>query len=301
MPIVRRGKQLTPYYYRFVYTDGKRRLAYVGKATDPKVQLVMRNDRVLAAEAKAAEESRKAQQKRCKEMQVVWAHLLPILGTWEVLALANTRRSTKSPAASTSPSSPNPPASLTTPYPWQGNWPECFSQIRFLISQRVVTPSLVDQQLEQIVQAGEEGVDAAINEFTGTVAYQRKAFAAAVDLLSICRDFLFESIAADCPITRAANEASITQLNRDNGFAAASPLERLLIEALSMTYFESLAFSALSFDDAHGPTHAKVLSDTANQAARRFVDLWDTLNGYRKHHAGVLEQESKPSDVNTAG
>jgi hypothetical protein len=183
MPITYRGKLRTPFYYRYVYTNGKRRLAYVGKATDPKVQLVMRNDRLLAAEAKAAEEKRKAQQKRCKEIKPVWAHLMQILGTWKVLALASARRSKKSPAAPTSPSAQ---ASLLVPYPWPGNWPKRFRQIQFLISQRLVTPSQVDQQIDQIVQAGEVDIDAAIGEFTGTVAYQRKVFAAAVDLLAIC-------------------------------------------------------------------------------------------------------------------
>jgi hypothetical protein len=298
MPIVRRGQQLTPYYYRFVYTNGKRRLAYVGKAADPKVQLVMRNDRLLAAEEKMGEETRKAQQKRCREFKVVWAHLMQILVTWKVLTLANAGRSTKSPAEPTSPSAQ---ASLLVPYPWQGNWPKRFRKIRFLISERVVTSSQVDQQIDQIVQAGEEDVDAAIGDFTGTVAYQRKVFAAAVDLLAICRDLLFESIAKDCPITRAAIEAAMTQRNLDNGFAAASPMERLLIESLTVTYFESMAFSALSFENDHGSTHAKKLSDTANQAARRFVVLWELLDGYRKHHAGLLEEEPLPPDASAAG
>jgi hypothetical protein len=105
------------------------------------------------------------------------------------------------------------------------------------------------------------------------------------------------SIAGDCPVTQAVIEAAVTELNRNNGFAAARPMEQLLIEALSLTYFESLAFSALSFSENHGPTHAQVYSGTANQAARRFVALSEMLDGFRNHHARLAEQDSSEQEV----
>jgi len=267
----------TRYYYRNVNINGKRKRTYVGKASDPAVRIVMRNDRLRAAEEKLAAEKRKTQQTRCRQIKSFWVHLLQIVRSWQVLELGCIAAK---PAA---------PTSLTSPYPWQGDPLDRYHQIRRLMSEHVITA----EQVQRVIQAGRENKLTAVRELAGIIAYERKVFAGAVDLLSICRDQLVESIAADCPITRAAIEASIVQLNVDNGYAAASAMERLLIEAISITYFESMAFGALSFEEDHGPTHARALSDTANQATRRFVDLFQILNAYRKHHEHVSAAESR--------
>lgn len=277
---LRRRKPKPRYYYRFVRVNGKRKRAYVGKVSDPAVQIVMRHDRLRAAADKQAEEKRKAQQNRCRQLKLLWAHLLEILRSWRVLGLR---------FINPQPASPISPNSLLSPYPWQGDPLDRYHQIQRLISERVITP----EHVQCVTQAAGKKHMGAFHELAGIIKYERKVFAAAVDLLSICRDHLFESIAEDCPITRAAIEASIVQLNVDNGYAAASAMERLLIEAISIAYFESMAFGALSFEADHGPTHARALSDTANQAARRFIDLFQILNAYRKHHDGVSGAESR--------
>ncbi|HBJ33831.1 MAG TPA: hypothetical protein DDZ51_03505, partial [Planctomycetaceae bacterium] len=294
MPKMQLPKSNSRYYYRYVHAGGKRKRVYVGKVTDPAVQVVMRNDQLQAAEEKAATERFKLQQKRCKQVKMVWAHLTQILGLWETIELGRVPRSSKSKAAPTSPNS------LTSPYPWQGNLPERFQQIRFLLSERVIAPGQSDRLVEQLVEAEPDDNAAELRELGQFIDYKRKVFVAGVDLLSICRDFLIVSIAGDCPVTQAVIEAAITELNRNNGFAAAKPMEQLLIEALSLTYFESLAFSALSFSENHGPTHAQVFSDTANQAARRFVALSEMLEGYRNHPARLAEQASSEQDLSEA-
>ena len=291
MPKTQLHKSNSPYYYRYIDVGGKRKRTYVGKVTDPAVQIIIRNDQLRAAEEKAALERFKLQQKRCIEVKTVWAHLTEICGLWETIELVSVSRSSKSRPAPTSP------YSLTSPYPWRGNLPARFQQIRFLLSERVITPGQFERLIEQVVEADPDNNAAELRELSQFVGYMRKVFVAGVDLLSVCRDVLMVSIAGDCPVTQAVIEAAITELNRCNGFAAARPMEQLLIEALSLTYFESLAFSALSFSENHGPTHAQVYSDTANQAARRFVALSEMLDGFRNHHARLAEQESSEQEV----
>ena len=137
---LRRRKPKPPYYYRYVRINGKRKRAYVGKVSDPSVQIVMRNDRLRAAEEKLAAEKRKAQQKRCRQIKPFWAHLLQILRSWRVLELGCITAQSASPT------------SLTLPYPWQGDPLDRYHQIRRLMSEHVITT----EQVQRAIQAGRQ-------------------------------------------------------------------------------------------------------------------------------------------------
>jgi hypothetical protein len=270
MPVDRRGAKQSAYYYRPIAGVAKRKRSYVGSLDRADVRLVMRNDQLQMACEKAAADHQKLVSTNCKMLPAVWSQVMAILDTWRVLEISHAGRRFAEP-------------SLTLhPYPWSGDRSrrDRYFQVRRLFYEEIQTP----RNIEQLQRAGLANQIQAIRRLAGVIAHQRLIYTGVVDLLSICRDCMVEAVADGCPLVIAGQELQRILLNRRTGYEQAEPMERLFIEATTLTYMESFAYGALGFSDSHKPTHASLLSNTANQAMRRLTRLFNVLSDYRRFH-----------------
>lgn len=269
MPIERRGKQKqNAYYYRFNENGEKRRREYVGTADDPEVKLVLRNDRLEDAVDKAEYTHRRSIRENEKLLRAAWPQVMLILEKWRVLQIAYPGKRYA-----------EPPVTLDA-YPWPGRRSpmQRVQDVRWIFCQFDFTPSYVEQ-LQRACQAKDGN---AIRLLKAVIEYQRELYTGAVDLMSICRDCMVDMFAQGCPIATAGLDTQRWLIKKTLGYEEAEPVERLMIEAASLTYLESFAYGTVALSEHRKLTHAGLLSNTANQALRRFTRLFSMLNQWRK-------------------
>jgi len=233
----------------------------------------------VAAMKKLETERKRSVESLFRAQKTFWLPLLETFRNWQVLEM-------RFPEASNTPLD-----SLTLEDFQAMSTRERFYLIKGLFNLQPVTLDGLDQMIRDAA-TGDRSDVFKLNRLKDV---HHKTIESAAILLAFCHDGLFEITDEYYSVPRTKFEAWITRLKRDEGLAAvSSPVEGLLIDAISITYFQLMIWTEQRSGFDHGTGSYHGFTYNIDQANRQYQLLKAILNDYRMNRFGKSDVFAKP-------